>query len=172
MLFCLNLPLPPVFLGTALELLKRLQVRTANGPRWDMGEFTSPPIRTSVTGSNCAARLKTELASVRLRSWFLLESWRPDPAPALLTTDTCTRSKRRSGRPWEWWRTTSWPMCTLRRNTPRLCSIRTAPRTPCSWTTGRTWSRRSWPATTLTSSACRRSTKVVRACCNSHLCWR
>ena len=49
-----------------------------------------------------------------------------------------------------------------KQNCPRLCSTRTAPPTPCSWTTGRTWSRRSWLVTTLTSSVCRRSTKVTR----------
>lgn len=86
-----------VCLGTGLRLWTRLQVRTANGPRWDMGEFTSPPIRTLVTGSNFDARLKMELAAARLRSWSLLELWRPDLEPVLLTTDTCTLSKRQTG---------------------------------------------------------------------------
>lgn len=63
-----------------------------------MVEFTPHPIRILVTGSNCAALLKTELAAALLWSWSLLELWRPDLEPVLLTTDTCTLSKRQSGR--------------------------------------------------------------------------
>lgn len=132
-------------------VLRSLLMKVTGGQRWGEGESTHHLKKKLVATSNYAALRDMDHAVARLRKWRQL-LWSLDQTSARSTDDTRTLSERQSGRLSGSCRTTSSRTSMSRRET--FCPI--ANLKSCNWTTDRTWSRRSWPGTTPTSSVCRK----------------